>query len=113
MEAVAFLQAENSNEPLDERAVTVAAAAERLGCDKTTVRALVRRGLLTAFRIGKSEHNPRAVRIKLWSIQEWEQCHRIAPVSEVEQARRRVSPNKQKRNQPDEDADARLKAMGA
>src|SRR5258708_6501127 len=55
----------------DERSVTVTCAAERMGCDHTTVRALLRAGELAGIRVGKTEQ-PRGIRVKLWSIQEYE-----------------------------------------
>jgi hypothetical protein len=61
----------------DERSITVASAAARLGCDGTTIRALLRSGLLSGVRIGKTD-KPGGVRVKLWSVTAWETRHAIA-----------------------------------
>lgn len=95
----------------DERAVTVAVAAERLGCDPTTVRALLRQGLLAGHRIGKTD-DPNGVRVKLWSIEAWEERHAIGGTAEALAPRQAVRRRRQG-NGADREADARLKALGA
>lgn len=94
-------------EERDERSITVAAAADRLGCDPTTIRSLLRQGALAGFRIGKSEA-PSGVRVKLWSIVEWEQRHSIE--AEIPPPRR--SRQRSTRNVADAEAAARLRAWG-
>jgi excisionase family DNA binding protein len=96
----------------DERSVTVAAAAERLGCDHTTVRELVRKGLLVGIRIGKT-NEPKGIRVKIWSIEEWEEAHPASDSTAV-----RAEPPKPRRRRPvrnaaDIEADALLKSLGA
>ncbi len=97
----------------DERSITVAQAAERLGCDHTTVRELLRKGLLAGVRIGKTDR-PTGVRIKLWSIQAWEEAHAIGGTKGVERTQTVVQRRRQStRNSANLEADARLKALGA
>ena len=101
----------------DERSVTVAAAAERLGCDQTTVRELLRKKLLAGHRIGKTAE-PNGVRVKLWSIEAWEETHAIGGSEsggsgeELTPAARRP-PRRRAGNPADLEADAALKALGA
>ena len=96
----------------DERSVTVAVAAQRLGVDHTTVRAMVRKRLLAGFKVGKTE-KPGGVRIKLWSIVEWEEGHEIGvdePAAPMVKSRRHQP--RPVRNAADEEAAARLRAWG-
>lgn len=60
-----------------EEAVTVAVAAVRLGIDESTVRALVRKGDLDGFKVGKGRR-PGGVRIEAESIRAYKRRHRIA-----------------------------------
>jgi hypothetical protein len=60
----------------DEESVTLAVAAYRLGCDPTTVRALLREGQLTGHRIGKGTE-PRGVRVHAASIRAYKERHAI------------------------------------
>ena len=94
----------------DERAITVAAAAERLGCDPTTIRELLRKALLAGIRVGKTD-KPNGVRIKLWSIEAWEQRHEIGGSPECHNVAR---PRGQRpaHNPAHDEAEARLKAWG-
>lgn len=95
----------------DERSVTVSAAAERLGCDPSTVYELVRKGLLTGHRIGKTDE-PKGIRIKLWSIEDWEERHAIGGSAVI--AGTKEPPKRRRRsNAADLEADAVLKALGA
>lgn len=95
----------------DERSITVAAAAERLGCDHTTIRELLRKELLAGIKVGKTD-KPNGVRVKLWSIEAWEERHAIggSPARETGEKRRR--PPRQA-NAAHDEAMARLKAWGA
>jgi excisionase family DNA binding protein len=102
----------NDNVARDERAITVAAAAERLGCDQTTIRELLRKELLAGVRIGKSA-KPHGVRVKLWSIEAWEDAHAIGGTKGLELAGQVVRRRRSRRNGADIEADARLKALGA
>ncbi len=93
----------------DERSVTVADAAARLGCDPTTVRALLAKALLAGHRIGKTDR-PNGVRVKLWSIEAWEARHAIGGTAET------LAPKRTPRRRAqaaDLEADAALKALGA
>ena len=95
----------------DERSVTVAAAAARLGCDPSTVYELVRTGRLTGHRIGKTDE-PRGVRIKLWSIEDWEERHAIG-ATETPAPPKDAPKRRSRRNAADIEADAFLKSLGA
>lgn len=97
----------------DERSITVAAAAERLGCDHTTVRELVRKGLLFGIRIGKTDE-PKGIRVKIWSIEDWEDRHAAGdPSTQQAAAPAKPRPRRGRRNAADLEADAALKALGA
>lgn len=56
-------------ESLDD-SVTVAVASRRLGCDATTVRALLRGSEISGHRVGKGK-DPRGVRVHLSSIRDY------------------------------------------
>lgn len=97
----------------DEQSITVAAAADRLGCDRSTVYELLRKDLLAGIKVGKSDA-PIGVRVKLWSIVAWEEKHAVGGTAGLEgqpatAARRRGS----RGNPADREADAALKALGA
>lgn len=66
-----------------EESVTVAEASRRLGCDPSTVRALVSAGRLRGHRVGKTA-NPRGVRIEASSIKAYKMANVIAPQVEPE-----------------------------
>lgn len=93
----------------DERSVAVAVAAERLGCDQTTIRELLRKGLLTGLRVGKTDR-PNGVRVKMWSIEEWERRHAIGGERGAEMEM--PEPPSRRRRAPVSDA-AHLEAMAA
>lgn len=110
--ATATLSTANTNNEPDEVSVSVSSAAHRLGCDTSTIRALVRKGLLIAFRVGKTER-PKAIRIKLWSIREWETNHAVA-ASNGNASKETTRQQKTRRSgKLDEAAAARLRAIGA
>lgn len=97
----------------DERSITVAAAAERLGCDRSTVYEMLNKELLAGIRVGKTAE-PKGVRVKMWSIEAWEERHAIGGTKGLEQ----TEPVKQRQgrrrgNPADLEADAALKALGA
>lgn len=101
---------DNSIDP-DERSVTVAAAAERLGCNSTTVRELLRKGLLSGHRVGKS-NVPKGVRIKLWSIRAYEERHALNGAQD-HMPGASAPPARRTKSKADAEADALLKAIGA
>lgn len=109
--AVSLGGANDNDLEQDERSVTVAMAASHLGCDASTVRELLRKGLLTGHRVGKSEP-PKGVRVKMWSIREYEARHPVR-VDQQPPAHSAFVPVCRARNKADEDAHARLKALGA
>lgn len=102
-------------EARDERSVTVGAAAERLGCDPTTIRELLRRNLLAGVRVGKTAR-PNGVRVKVWSIEAWERRHAIGGAVGDGDDGSVPAPPKPRRppvhNPAHEEAMARLKAWG-
>lgn len=99
----------------DERAITVAAAAARLGCDATTIRELLRKNLLAGVKVGKTDR-PNGVRVKVWSIEAWEERHAIGSAAVSVDASTVLAPQKPRRppahNPAHEEAMARLKAWG-
>lgn len=96
----------------NERSITVAAAAERLGCDQTTVREMLRKKLLAGIRIGKT-NKPNGVRVKVWSIEAWEEQHAIG--GDIDEPKEKPAPRRPRptrHNQAHEEAVERLKAWG-
>ncbi len=77
-----------------EESVTVAVAARRLGCDESTVRAMLNAGELEGFRVGKCKRGrgPGGVRIQSESIRLYKERHRIgaAPANDAGKRRRVV-----------------------
>jgi len=61
-----------------EESVTVAEAARRLGCDESTVRALIVSGDLTGHRVGKGAA-PRGVRVHAAAIRRYKARHTLGP----------------------------------
>lgn len=59
-----------------EESVTVAEAARRLGCDESTVRALLDCGELHGHRVGKGA-NPRGVRVHAAAIRRYKARHTL------------------------------------
>lgn len=57
-------------------AVTVTAAAIALGCDQSTVRALLRSDQLSGHHVGKGDR-PTGVRVSLASIRAYKDRHRV------------------------------------
>lgn len=112
-DALVRLDAANDNvAEHDERSVTVAAAAVRLGCNPTTVRELLRKNVLAGHRIGRST-TPTGVRIKLWSIKAFEQRHALGCMREEAFSSDQPTPRRRGRNKANEQAASRLKALGA
>jgi hypothetical protein len=97
-------------ESLDD-SVTVVVAARRLGCDPTTVRALLVSRQLGGHRVGKGK-DPRGVRVHLASIHDYMARHAIGgePLNdnvEVQPRARRSRPSA-----VHDAAMAELRAMG-
>lgn len=108
-----LLNGANDNEfERDERSVTVAVAAIQLGCDPSTVRALLRKGLLSGHRVGKSAP-PKGVRVKMWSIRNYEAQHSLHAARQLLPTAAPPLKSGRVRNEADDDAHARLKALGA
>lgn len=95
-----------------EESVTVAEAARRLGCDPSTVRALLRQGHLAGHRIGKGA-KPGGVRVAVASIRAYKAHHRVGgfqalPAAEPDRPEHVNGPSAAHR-----EAMARLRALGA
>lgn len=60
-----------------DRGVTVARAAELLGCDASTVRRLVKAGALTGWRVSADPTRRGEPRLSLASIEAWRRQHRL------------------------------------
>jgi hypothetical protein len=109
--ATVELDGANDNE-IDERSVTVASAALRLGCNQSTVRDLVRNCQLSGHRVGKGA-NPTGIRIKMWSIKEYEQRFAVGLTAEPVRTDEPSIRVRRRQNAADDQAAARLKAIGA
>lgn len=99
-----------SSESPDD-SVTVAVAARRLGCDPTTVRALLVSRQLGGHRVGKGK-DPRGVRVHLASIHDYMARHAVGgdPLNDNVEVRPRA-----RRSRPSavhDAAMAELRAMG-
>ena len=89
--------------------VTVAVASRRLGCDPTTVRALLRCRELGGHRVGK-EKDPNGVRVHVASIHDYIARHRLGGEPASDNAEIRPSP---RRNRPSAVHDAAMVALQA
>lgn len=113
LDAIVCLAEANDNvAESDERSITVAAAATRLGCNTTTVRELIRKNLLAGHRVGKTA-TPTGIRIKMWSIKAYEERYAIGSSVGRPPASDGAPSDRKGRNKANENAAARLKALGA
>ena len=79
-----------------EESVTVAEACIRLGCDPSTVYALLDAGELTGHRVGKCRQGaaPRGVRVHAVAIRHYKARHAIAPTgTPAAEVARRTGPS--------------------
>jgi len=78
-----------------DRGVTVARAAELLGCDASTVRRLVKAGALTGWRVSADPARRGEPRLSLASIEAWRRQHRLeSDASPADAANKRpLAPN--------------------
>ncbi len=60
-----------------DRGVTVARAAELLGCDPSTVRRLVKAGALEGWRVSANPSRRGEPRLSIASIQAWRRHHKL------------------------------------
>lgn len=91
--------------------VTVAVAARRLGCDPTTVRALLVNCQLGGHRVGKGK-DPRGVRVHLASIYDYIARHPIGGEPVNDNVQMQPSPRRRQRSTVHDAAMAELLAMG-
>lgn len=99
-----------SVESLDD-SVTVAVAARRLGCDPTTVRALLASRQLGGHRVGKGKH-PRGVRVHLASINDYIGRHQIGGEPVNDNVQLQPISRRRQRSTVHDAAMAELLAMG-
>lgn len=91
--------------------LTVNEAARRLGCDHTTVRAMLRNGELTGHRVGKGK-NPGGIRVKRWSIAAYEERNIIGGKPEDLQERKPARAGRRDPNPAHGEAMAYLRSIG-
>lgn len=95
-----------------ERSIDVDQAAQILGCDQATVRALLRAGAIDGHRVGKTDR-PGGVRVNLQSVRDYKVRHPIAGDVEEE----RPGPAAQRRRPPSSaahnEAMTQLRALGS
>ena len=101
--------ATSSESPDDS--VTVAVAARRLGCDPTTVRALLVSRQLSGHRVGKGK-NPRGIRVHLASIHDYISRHQIGGEPVNDNAPTQTISRRRQRSAVHDAAMAELLAMG-
>lgn len=97
-------------ESLDD-SVMVAVASRRLGCDPTTVRALLRGGEISGHRVGKGK-NPKGVRVHLSSIHDYITRHPVGGEPVNDNIEVEPSPRRRQRSTVHDAAMAELEAMG-
>jgi hypothetical protein len=91
--------------------VTVAVASRQLGCDPTTVRALLRCHELGGHRVGKGK-DPKGVRIHLASIHDYIARHSVGGEPVNDNAEVQPGPRRRQRSAVHDAAMAELQAMG-
>jgi hypothetical protein len=91
--------------------VTVAVASRRLGCDPTTVRALLRCGELVGHRVGKGK-DPKGVRVHLASIHDYIARYSFGGEPMNYKADVQPSPRRRQRSAVHDAEMAELQAMG-
>ena len=91
--------------------VTVAVASRRLGCDPTTVRALLRCRELCGHRVGKGK-DPKGIRVHLASIHDYVARHSVGSEFVNDSAEVQSSPRRRQRSAVHDAAMAELQAMG-
>jgi hypothetical protein len=91
--------------------VTVAVASRRLGCDPTTVRALLRCRELSGHRVGKGK-DPKGVRVHLASIHDYIARHPVCGELLNDNAAVQPSPHRRRRSAAHDAAMAQLQALG-
>lgn len=80
----------------NEESIDVAQAALILGCDRATVRALVRCEAIEGHRVGKTDDRPNGVRVNLQSVLDYKRRHAIVddrPPPEPLRPKRRRRPS--------------------
>jgi hypothetical protein len=91
--------------------VTVAVASRRLGCDPTTVRALLRCRELSGHRVGKGK-DPKGVRVHVASIRDYIARHSVCRELLNDNAAIQPSPHLRRRSPAHDAAMAQLQALG-
>ena len=92
-----------------EESVTVAEACRRLGCDQSTVYALLDAGELTGHRVGKCRQGaaPRGVRVHAIAIRQYKLRHTYGAC-----ALETPPPSRRESNPPAAEARRRLRELG-
>jgi len=99
-----------ANRDLADPSIMVAEAASLLGCNQSTVRALLNAGRLAGHRVGKGA-NPRGVRVRMASVKEYIARHAVGQIADNDNGAptaRRSAP----RTAEHEAAVARLRTWG-